>query len=231
MAMPESRNHTATPAVSAIGLLMSSPTGMVTDEIRVSTENALPIFLGSHTLLDVSRQRDKMDIARRPAGHSQARIRTSPHSTAGEHRTAPHQSPYRTGPHTKRRYSAGLSKRLKTAARTKSSPQQKDSSAAPPYRAGQVKIITGHQGIKRGQRAVEKHTQGLGQHQTEQPRILPKDLQPFPELCRRALLPPSAASPTRGIFTAARARLASPAPPHRSSAPPAAGRPHRAPHR
>ena len=47
MAMPESRNHTATPAVSAIGLLMSSPTGMVTDEIRVSTENALPIFSGA----------------------------------------------------------------------------------------------------------------------------------------------------------------------------------------
>lgn len=43
---PEMKNQTFTPAFSAIGLLKSKPTGIVTDEISVRTENARPILSG-----------------------------------------------------------------------------------------------------------------------------------------------------------------------------------------
>ena len=43
---PEMKNQTFTPAFSAIGLLKSKPTGMVTDEISVRTEKARPILSG-----------------------------------------------------------------------------------------------------------------------------------------------------------------------------------------
>ena len=38
------KNQVFTPTFSAIGLLINRPTGIVTEEIRVSTENARPIF-------------------------------------------------------------------------------------------------------------------------------------------------------------------------------------------
>ena len=41
---PEMKNQTFTPTFSAIGLLKSNPIGIVTEEIKVSTENARPIF-------------------------------------------------------------------------------------------------------------------------------------------------------------------------------------------
>lgn len=41
------KNQTFTPTCSAIGLLKSNPIGIVTEEIKVSTENARPIFLGA----------------------------------------------------------------------------------------------------------------------------------------------------------------------------------------
>lgn len=44
---PEMKNHTFTPAFSARGLLKSSPIGIVAEEIKVSTENARPIFSGT----------------------------------------------------------------------------------------------------------------------------------------------------------------------------------------
>ena len=47
IAAPEIKNQRSTPAFSAIGLLNNNPTGMVTDEIRVRTENARPIFSGA----------------------------------------------------------------------------------------------------------------------------------------------------------------------------------------
>lgn len=47
IAAPEMKNQRSTPAFSAIGLLNNSPTGMVTDEISVRTENARPIFSGA----------------------------------------------------------------------------------------------------------------------------------------------------------------------------------------
>ena len=47
MLSPEIRNQMLTPTFSAIGLLKSRPTGMVTDEISGSTEKARPIFSGS----------------------------------------------------------------------------------------------------------------------------------------------------------------------------------------
>jgi hypothetical protein len=46
MHRPEMKNQTFTPTFSAIGLLKSKPIGIVTEEIKVSTENALPIFSG-----------------------------------------------------------------------------------------------------------------------------------------------------------------------------------------
>ena len=46
MHRPEMKNQTFTPTFSAIGLLKSKPIGIVTEEIKVSTENALPIFFG-----------------------------------------------------------------------------------------------------------------------------------------------------------------------------------------
>ena len=47
MNSPDMKNQVLTPVCSAIGLLTRSPTGVVTDEIRVSMENALPIFFSS----------------------------------------------------------------------------------------------------------------------------------------------------------------------------------------
>ena len=44
---PEMKNQTLTPAFSAIGLLKSKPIGIVTDEMRVRTENARPILPGA----------------------------------------------------------------------------------------------------------------------------------------------------------------------------------------
>ena len=44
---PDMKNQTFTPTFSAIGLLKSNPTGIVTEEIKVSTEKARPIFLGA----------------------------------------------------------------------------------------------------------------------------------------------------------------------------------------
>lgn len=46
MHRPERKNQTFTPVFSAIGLLKSKPTGIVTDEISVRTENARPILSG-----------------------------------------------------------------------------------------------------------------------------------------------------------------------------------------
>lgn len=43
---PDMKNQTFTPTFSAIGLLKSKPIGIVTEEIKVSTENARPIFSG-----------------------------------------------------------------------------------------------------------------------------------------------------------------------------------------
>ena len=44
---PDMKNQTFTPTFSAIGLLKSNPTGIGTEEIKVSTEKARPIFLGA----------------------------------------------------------------------------------------------------------------------------------------------------------------------------------------
>ena len=44
---PEMKNQTFTPTCSAMGLLKSRPTGIVTEEIRVNTEKARPIFSGA----------------------------------------------------------------------------------------------------------------------------------------------------------------------------------------
>src|SRR5699024_3715667 len=43
---PEMKNQPTTPTFSAIGLLKSKPIGIVIEEIKVSTENARPIFSG-----------------------------------------------------------------------------------------------------------------------------------------------------------------------------------------
>lgn len=42
--MPEMKNHLLIPIISATGLAMASPIGIVTDEVTDSKENALPIF-------------------------------------------------------------------------------------------------------------------------------------------------------------------------------------------
>ena len=44
--IPEMKNQTLTPTCSAIGLLKSSPIGIVTEDTSVSTENARPILSG-----------------------------------------------------------------------------------------------------------------------------------------------------------------------------------------
>lgn len=47
MAIPERKNQISTPTLSATGLLTSSPAGIDTEDMRVSTEKARPIFAGS----------------------------------------------------------------------------------------------------------------------------------------------------------------------------------------
>ena len=44
---PDIKNHIFTPTFSEMGLLTSKPTGIVTDEISVNTENARPILFDS----------------------------------------------------------------------------------------------------------------------------------------------------------------------------------------
>lgn len=44
---PDRKNQIFTPTFSAIGLLINKPIGIVTDEIKVSTENARPILSGT----------------------------------------------------------------------------------------------------------------------------------------------------------------------------------------
>lgn len=44
---PDMKNQIFTPTFSAIGLLINKPIGIVTDDIKVSTENARPIFSGT----------------------------------------------------------------------------------------------------------------------------------------------------------------------------------------
>ena len=75
MHRPEMKNQTFTPTFSAIGLLKSKPIGIVTEEIKVSTENALGSGRASISPLCNNSQRpanDARDVRLEAFGSGQA---------------------------------------------------------------------------------------------------------------------------------------------------------------